>query len=163
MEGFQVRADDVAAFMALETGGTFDPAVRSQGRSNGPVGLAQFTEVALREMNRYRTSEEQLSLDGLAVMTFEEQSLVVAEYLTLVFKQRKVTTPQITGHDLYAAVFAPKAVGQPESFPLYTRERDGGAYTRNSSLDSNKDGVITKAEMAARFDVWAGRGDSLRG
>lgn len=161
--GFRVQADDIAVFMALETGGTFDPAIRAQGRPNGAVGLAQFTEVAIRDMNSRRPSHDQLSAARLAAMTFEEQSKIVAEYLSGVLGTRGMKGREVSGHDLYAAVFAPRAVGQPDSFVVYGRDRDGGAYHRNASLDRNGDGVITKAEMAERFGVWLARGQGLRG
>jgi LysM repeat protein len=162
-EGFQVQADDVATFMALETGGTFSPATRAQGRPHGAVGLAQFTDVAIRDMNTRRPADDQLTKDRLADMSFQEQSMVVAEYLGNVLKRRKMTGRQVTGHDLYAAIFAPRAVGQEESFVVYGKDSDEGAYQRNQSLDQNRDGQITKAEMAERFTVWSRKGEKLRG
>lgn len=161
-DGLMVEADHIAVFMALETGGSFSPSIRAGGRPDGAVGLAQFTDIAIQDMNSRRPAHDQLSKSRLAQMSFEEQSQVVAEYLSNVLKCRKMQGRQVTGHDLYAAVFAPKAVGQPESFVVYGRDKDGGAYHRNSSLDLNRDGHITKAEMAGRFDVWAGKGESLR-
>lgn len=162
-EGFEVQADDIAVFMALETGGTFDPAIRAQGRPDGAVGLAQFTDIAIADLNSRRPAHDQLSKSRLAGMSFAEQSTVVSEYLRAVLAVRKMKGRQVTGHDLYAAIFAPRAVGQPESFVVYGRDRDGGAYHRNASLDSDGDGCITKAEMAARFTVWSSRGEGLRG
>jgi LysM repeat protein len=162
-EGFQVQADDVATFMALETGGTFSPSTRAGGRPHGAVGLAQFTDIAIRDMNTRRPANDQLTKTRLANMSFQEQSLVVAEYLGNVLKRRKMTGKQVTGHDLYAAIFAPRAVGKAESFVVYGRNRDGGAYYRNQSLDQNRDGRITKAEMAQRFTVWSRKGQKQRG
>lgn len=162
-EGFAVQADDIAVFMALETGGTFDPSIRAQGRPDGAVGLAQFTDIAIADLNSRRPAHDQLSKSRLAGMSFAEQSAVVSEYLRAVLAVRKMKGRLVTGHDLYAAIFAPRAVGQPESFVVYGRDRDGGAYHRNASLDRDGDGCITKAEMAERFSVWSSRGEGLRG
>ena len=162
-KGFQVQADDIATFMALETGGTFDPSIRAQGRPDGAVGLAQFTDIAIQDMNSRRPAHDQLTKDRLAAMSFQEQSLVVAEYLSNVLGRRNMSGREVTGHDLYAAIFAPRAVGQAETFVVYGRDRDGGAYHRNRSLDQDGDGLITKKEMATRFTTWARRGESSRG
>ncbi|MCA9775883.1 MAG: LysM peptidoglycan-binding domain-containing protein [Candidatus Eremiobacteraeota bacterium] len=162
-DGFHVQADDIAVFMALETGGTFDPAIRAQGRPDGAVGLAQFTDIAILDMNSRRPAHDQLTKSRLAAMSFAEQSTVVAEYLRGVLAVRNMKGRQVTGHDLYAAIFAPRAVGQPETFVVYGRDKDGGAYHRNASLDKDGDGCITKAEMAERFTVWFSRGEGLRG
>lgn len=159
-DGFEVQADDIVNFMALETGGTFSPSVRSNG---GAVGLAQFTDIAIKDMNRRRAADDQLSKERLADMTFEEQTLVVAEYLSTALERKKMQGRAVTGADLYSAIFAPKAIGAPMESTVYSAEADGGFYHRNASLDRNKDGKITKSEMVQRLDVWAERGEAQRG
>lgn len=158
--GFEVQADDIVNFMALETGGTFSPSIRSNG---GAVGLAQFTDIAIRDMNRRRPANDQLSKQRLSNMTFEEQSLVVAEYLSTALSRKNMQGRAVTAADLYSAIFAPRAIGEPMESTVYSAEADGGFYHRNASLDRNKDGKITKSEMVHRLEVWAERGEAQRG
>ena len=161
--GFDVEADDIINFMATETGGTFDPAIRAGGQRNGAVGLAQFTQTAIDQMNLSRESHEQLSKEGLAEMTFTEQSEVVTEYLASTLEVRGMQGRQVDASDLYSAVFAPVAVGKPETAVIYSRANSNRYYRANRSLDTNHDGAISKSELTSRLDVWAEMGDTLRG
>jgi hypothetical protein len=49
--------------------------------------------------------------------------------------------------DVYMAIFAPAAVGKPESTVLY--RTPSKEYLANKPLDVDHDGVITKAEAAS--------------
>ena len=64
---------------------------------------------------------------------------------------------------VYSAIFCPKAIGLPLTATVYSSGRDPGAYSRNRSLDQNRDGRITKAEMVVRLKDWAQRGELQRG
>ena len=162
-DGFQVKADDIINFMALETGGTFDPGIRNSKVKNGPVGLCQFTSVAIQDLNQRRPPHDQLSRERLASMTFEEQCEVVADYLSTAFQRKNLQGKEVCAADLYSAIFAPKAIGLPLEATIYSEETDRGAYSRNRSLDHDRDGQITKAEMVKRLEDWARRGEALRG
>lgn len=162
-QGFQVKVDDVINFMATETGGTFDPAVRAGGQKNGAVGLAQFTQTAIDAMNLSRDQDDKLTKAGLAEMTFAEQSEVVTEYLSNTLRDRGMEGKEVSGSDLYAAVFAPVAVGKPMDASVYSRSGSNRYYRANRSLDTNRDGHISKGELTARLEDWAEIGDNLRG
>ncbi len=161
--GFDVEADDIINFMATETGGTFDPAIRAGGQRNGAVGLAQFTQTAIDQMNLSRDRDDKLNKEMLANMSFTEQSEVVTEYLASTLEVRGMQGKQVDAADLYSAVFAPVAVGKPESAAIYSRAHSNRYYRANRSLDTNHDGVISKSELTSRLDVWAEMGDTLRG
>lgn len=162
-QGFTVRAEDIVIFMALETGGTFNPAIRSKGQANGAVGLAQFTSIAIQDMNRRRPAGDKLSKSRLAAMSFEEQSRVVTEYLATAFARKKMQGKVVTGPDLYCAIFAPRAIGTALNSTVYSRSRDPRAYHGNRSLDHNRDGRISKSELVVRLKDWTQRGEALRG
>jgi len=160
-DGFTVQPDDIAIFMALETGGTFSPSVRSQ--RSGAVGLAQFTDIAIQDLNQRRGPHDKLSKERLAAMTFAEQSLVVADYLSTAFARKKMHGKAITGADLYSAIFAPRAIGAPMDATVYSKAQDAQAYLRNRSLDHDNNGHISKAELVKRLTDWERRGEDLRG
>lgn len=160
-EGFQVSPDDIAVFMALETGGSFSPAAGHP--QTGPVGLAQFTDVAIRDLNSSRPAHDQLSRERLRKMSFEEQCEVVGDYLSTAFHRKKMHGKKITSADLYAAIFCPRAIGLPLEAAVYTRDKDAGPYGRNSSLDLNNDGTISKSEMMTRMEQWSRQGEADRG
>lgn len=162
-QGFKVKVDDVINFMATETGGTFDPAVRAGGQKNGAVGLAQFTQTAIDAMNLSRDKDDQLTKAKLEEMTFTEQSEVVTEYLASTLRDRGMEGKEVSGADLYAAVFAPVAVGKPMDASVYSSSRSNRYYRANRSLDTNRDGHITKGELTVRLEDWAEIGDNLRG
>lgn len=159
--GFQVQADDIVNFMALETGGTFDPSTRSS--RNGAVGLAQFTDIAIADLNTRRPSADKLSKERLATMSFPEQCEIVTDYLATAFERKGMKGKVIHSSDLYSAIFCPKAIGLPLGSTVYSSSRDPGPYSRNRSLDSDRDGRITKTEMIVRLTEWARRGHSQRG
>lgn len=160
-KGFLVTPDDIVNFIAVETGGTFNPSMRSGGKRGGAVGLAQFTGTAIKDMNRFRSSGNKLSKSRLSKMNFAQQSKVVTEYLSRVLERRGMKGKRINAADLYSAVFAPRAVGRSTGSTIYSR--GSRAYRSNRSLDTNRDGRITKAELVARLRAWALRGQQLSG
>jgi len=162
-KGFEVKADDITNFMAVETGGTFSPSIRSGGAKDGAVGLAQFTGTAIDDMNRLRPKNDQLTRDGLAEMGFDEQSKVVTEYLSTALSRKNMQGKEISGADLYTAVFSPAAIGKPMNSTIYDKSVNRRNYNANRSLDTDKDGKITKAELTSRLTDWANRGAELRG
>lgn len=128
------------ACMAFETGETFAPGVRNA--ASGATGLIQFmprTAVALGT-----------TTDELAQMTVYEQLGRVEEYFEPYLGRLKTLS------DTYMAILWPKAVGQPEDFPLF--KRGSKAYEQNAGLDTDGDGVVTKAEATAKVAAKLERG-----
>ena len=123
------------AVMAFETGASFDPAKKNAAGS-GATGLIQFMP---------RTAEG-LGTDtaSLARMTAVDQLDFVERYLGSIARSR----PLPTLSDLYMAVLWPAAVGKLESHVLFAKP--SRTYDQNAGLDVNRDGVITKAEAAAK-------------
>lgn len=150
-KGFDVKPNDIINFMAAETGGTF-----STGRSkNGAVGLAQFTSIAVKDMNRFRGKNNKLSKSKLANMNFTDQSKVVTEYLGHALGRKNMQGKNVSAADLYTAVFAPVAVGKSMDASIYSNSgKTKRFYRANRSLDANRDGKITKGELSARLDKW---------
>ncbi|MHA6160965.1 hypothetical protein ACX3X6_08685 [Pseudomonas sichuanensis] len=123
------------AVMGFETGFRFSPSIRNAGSS--ATGLIQFIE---------RTAI------ALGTTTAKLARMTAVQQLDYVESYYKAYAGRV--HDLgdaYMAVLWPAAIGRPDSYVLW--QKDTGPYqleyARNSGLDSNHDGTITKAEAAA--------------
>lgn len=134
---------DLMACMAFESGETFSPAVRN-GAGSGAVGLIQFMPSTARTLGT--------SADALARMTAAEQLWYVQQY----FKPWRGRLRTLA--DLYMAILWPAAVGKAESAWLWSKSGRPTTYRQNAGLDLNKDGVITKAEAAAKVHAKLLRG-----
>lgn len=145
--------NDLMAVMAAETGGTFDPAERAG--KNGAVGLIQFTNTAITEMNKGLPKDQHLTKASLEKMSFTEQMDYVQSYLQTMMDRYNGPANPDRG-DLYAAVFSPALVDNSDTSRIY----GGGSkeYLANKSLDTNRDGWITRTELTARADEWYERG-----
>ncbi|MEF8731684.1 MAG: transglycosylase [Candidatus Accumulibacter meliphilus] len=128
-----VNVDYLMAAMAFETGGTFNPAVKSLAGS-GATGLIQFMPKTAIGLGT--------STDDLAKMTAVTQLDYVKKY----FLPYQGRLKQL--EDVYMAILWPKAVGKDNDFVLFAAP--SMAYQQNKGLDSNKDGKVTKAEAAAK-------------
>ena len=120
------------AAMAFESGETFSASVKNA--ASGATGLIQFmpsTATSLRT-----------STSALAAMTPEDQLDYVEKYFAP-YKNRLHSL-----EDVYVAILWPAAIGQPNSFVLFSKP--SAAYNQNSGLDADNDGKVTKAEAAAR-------------
>ena len=153
----QTSPNDLMAVFGVETGGTFDPAQRANGTTNGAVGLIQFTQTAVDAMNQRRQSAglESISKQDLAGMNFTDQMDHVRDYLRDTMSERGVTGP-VTRDELYTAVVAPAAVNRPDSANVYNR--GSTAYSSNRSLDTDRNGHITREEITDRVDQWYEQG-----
>jgi hypothetical protein len=120
------------AAMAFETGERFTADVVNS--TSGATGLIQFMPSTAKALGTTTAK--------LAKMTAVEQLDVVEAYFAP-FKSRLGTLS-----DVYMAILWPAAVGRPESHELFSRP--SAAYKQNSGLDVNKDGIVTKAEAAAK-------------
>ena len=112
---------------------------------DGAVGLIQFTNVAITELNR--VYKIKLSKKSLALMKPIEQLDYVEKYIALWIKTNKIKN-KLTLSDLYVLVFAPAKMGNVEDSTLY--EKGTEAYEKNKSLDVNKNDKISKKELTAR-------------
>ncbi|MEX3008650.1 peptidoglycan-binding protein [Hoeflea sp. TYP-13] len=130
--------DHLMAVMAFETGGKFTPDVKNAAGS-GATGLIQFmpkTAIFLGTTTK-----------KLAKMTALDQ----LDFVELYFRKTIGSRPMPNLSDVYMAVLWPAAVGKSENFVLF--EQGTTAYRQNAGLDKNRDGVIRKAEAAAKvFD-----------
>lgn len=81
------------------------------------------------------------SVSALKGMSAERQLDFVEKYLTP-YKGRMNSI-----EDAYMAVFYPAAIGKSNNSALFSRGTT--AYSQNSGLDINKDGVVTKGEAAS--------------
>ncbi|MBN9419323.1 MAG: peptidoglycan-binding protein [Candidatus Eremiobacteraeota bacterium] len=145
--------NDLMAVMAAETGGTFDPAERAS--KHGAVGLIQFTNTAINEMNKGLPKDQHLTKAGLEQMSFTEQMDHVQSYMQTMMDRYNGPANPSRG-DLYAAVFSPALIDNSDTSRIY-----GGnskEYRANKSLDTNGDGQITRNELTARADEWYQRG-----
>jgi hypothetical protein len=126
-----VFADWLMACMAFETGESFSPSVRN--KMSGATGAIQFMPLTAAGLG--------VTCDALARMTFAEQMHYVQRYFAP-YAHRIASL-----NDMYVAILLPSAIGKPDSTVLFS---GGVAYRENAGLDANTDGVITKAEAAAR-------------
>jgi len=125
------------ACMAWETGprARFTPTVRNAAGS-GAIGLIQFMPSTLKSMGR--------TVEQAAAMTAVEQLDLVREY----FEPYRNRLHSLS--DVYMAILWPAAIGKPETSALWTQEGRPTTYRQNSGLDIDGNGVITKAEAAAK-------------
>lgn len=127
-----VSAKDLTAIMKLES--KLDPKARNP--YSGATGLIQFMPTTARSLGT--------SVNDLATMSAVEQLDYVYKY----FKMVGVGNGSLG--DLYMAVFMPKYVGSPDATVLGQQGAEGftgKVYDQNRVLDSNKDGVITVADV----------------
>jgi len=127
--------------MALETGETFSPSITNP---NGATGLIQFTPETASELGT--------TIADLAAMTAVEQMDYVEKYFD---PYRNLLA---TIEDVYMAILWPAAIGKANSWALFSAP--SAQYERNSGLDADKDGCVTKEEAAAivRVKLFKGRG-----
>ena len=142
-----ISEDDLYTVMAMETAGTFDPAI--QNPKSKATGLIQFTEPTAKGLGT--TTAE------LAKMSRTEQMKYVEKFLS----NKGISGKGLS--DIYMAILFPVAVGKPDSFVLFGKGAtvqgfgEGSlAYEQNKPLDINNDGSITKAEASAKVMQFKG-------
>lgn len=135
--------DYLMAVIAFESGETFRPDIKNAAGS-GATGLIQFMPATAKGMGT--------TTAALAAMSAEDQVNYVYRYL-LPYRGRMATLS-----DVYMAVLWPAAIGKPDASALWSRASHPAAYRQNAGLDANGDGVITKAEAAAKVQAKLDRG-----
>ncbi len=124
----------VAAVMSLETGASFDPAIRNP--ASGATGLIQFMPSTAKNLGT--------TVDELARLSAVSQLAFVELYFAKV--GRRLVTPT----DHYLAVFSPAFIGKPPGTAMYAAPAI--AYEQNKGLDGNRDGVITVGDVGAKIE-----------
>lgn len=139
-------ANWLMACMAFETGETFSPTIKN-GAGAPYYGLIQFGAAAAKDAGT--------TLDALLKMTAEEQ----LEYVYRFFKP--YTGKLKTLSDIYMRILWPVAVGKSEDYVIFDTKVRPTAYVQNKGLDINKDGLVTKAECAAKVQEKYVRGQKF--
>lgn len=134
-----INSNDLMQAIAFETGGTFSSKVKNAAGS-GATGLIQFMPKTAKYLTGKKTESE--AIKYLESLSEVEQLDYVKEHLKPYAKKIK------SFDDLYMAIFKPSAIGKPDDHPLFVEGTIG--YKQNRGLDSNRDGIITKSEAAAR-------------
>ncbi|MGY6274209.1 hypothetical protein [Methylomonas sp. MgM2] len=132
--------DFLMAAMAFETGESFSPRIRNP--LSGATGLIQFMPNTAVHLGT--------TTDMLATMTAESQLDFVAKY----FEGKKGRLNSL--EDVYMAILWPAAVGQSNDYVLF--KLPSAAYKQNKGLDSNGDGMVTKAEASAKVQAKLDKG-----
>lgn len=135
------NTEDLLAVMNAESG-LDAQAENISGR--GAVGLIQFTNVAVEELNRHgcRVTKEQLkNMDAL------EQLDYVEKYLKIAKSYKFSEDAKLSAGDLYAIVYLP---GRADRDVLSAKGEN--YYDSNVGLDINRDGQITKSELENRVN-----------
>ena len=131
----QVNPNHLISCIAFESGETFSSNVKN--KFSGAVGLIQFMPQTAASLGT--TSED------LAEMTSVEQLDFVEKYF--IPRAGKLKTLE----DVYMAILWPAGIGKPLDYVLFDKNGDHPQrYIQNAGLDFNKDGIITKAEAAAK-------------
>ena len=126
--------DTLMACMAFESG--FSPTIQN-GAGAPFYGLIQFGAAAAKDSGT--------TIPALLKMTAEQQ----LDYVYNFFKP--YTGKLKTLSDIYMRILLPTAVGKPEDYVLFSEANTKSkAYLQNKGLDANRDGLITKAEAAAK-------------
>ena len=139
--GLGVDPNWIMAFIAHESWGTFQT---GHIRGSSAVGLAQFTPIAITDLNNHFKGAN-LSKESLAKMSNTEQLTWVERYLHLQLNYQKKGSVITNAGDLYALVFTPAAFGKAAAEVMYSIGSD--QYAANRGLDKDGDGTITVGEI----------------
>ena len=136
-EDLQLNPDDMMAIMAFES--WLNP--KCGEGTGGAVGLIQFTNDAITEINKKNSKE--LTKEEILQMSAVEQLDIVYLYYGLYDGKVKDLA------DMYLTTLAPARLnGEHDSADtvVYSKEKHPTNYKYNEGLDINKDGIITKGE-----------------
>jgi len=104
----------------------------------------QFMRATAEELGK-TTSE-------LRRMDHVEQMEYVKKYFKMQENNVGMPTEQWTLEDVYYSIFSPKTIKLKPNDVVY-QNSDGGYYNKNLYHDINKDGKITKSEIAENIRV----------
>lgn len=127
--------EDLLAVMNAESG--LNPAAGTNA-----VGLIQFTEPAITTLNQHGcniTKEELRKMDAIKQLDYVGKFLKIAKSFSF------SANDKLSAGDLYAIVFMP---GRAKRSTIASSSES--YYKANKGLDINKDGIISKDELAQR-------------
>lgn len=134
---------DLLALINSES--SFNP---QAGKGTNYVGLVQFGNSAIQEL-RTKGGYPDLTKEKILNMSAIEQLDLVEKLIKINKKYGKFSdNAKLSAGDLYALIFAPGRAGRDV---LYSKG-EAGYNSVNSKMDYNKDGKITKSELAQRLD-----------
>ncbi len=107
------------------------------------VGLIQFTNSSIQELNKVYGLN--LTKEKILNMSATEQLEYVEKYIEMAKKRRFSSNEKLDAGDLYSLIFLPGRANRN----ILTQKGES-FYNFNKGLDTNKDGLITKAELAQR-------------
>ena len=118
------------------------------GKGTSYVGLIQFGDSAVQDL-RTKGGYSNLTKEKISNMSAIEQLDLVEKTIQISKKYAKISEDKrLTAGDLYALIFAPSRAGREV---LYSKG-EAGYNSVNAKMDYNKDGKITKSEMAQRIN-----------
>ncbi len=132
----------IMACIALETGKTFRTDIKNPGSS--ATGLIQFMRVTAEELGT--TTAQLRRMDHVQQMEY------VKKYFLMQSRNVGVPTEQWSLEDVYYSIFSPKTIKLKPNDIIY-KKGDGDTYNKNLYHDVNKDGRITKSEIAENIRV----------
>ena len=141
-----VAPDYIMACIALETGEQFDPKIKNP--KSTATGLIQFMESTARALGT--TTAE------LSKMSHVRQMDYVEQYFVMTARNVKVPTNQWSLSDLYFAIFTPSLIKMPAGSAIYKKGQK--AYEDNLFHDRDKNGAISKEEIAENISIFYKRG-----
>lgn len=129
----------IMAVMAFETGRSFSPSKKNPAPGASATGLIQFVESTAA---------------GIGTSTRELSRMSAVEQLDYVKKYYEPYKSKVKNlGDAYMAVLWPRGIGKPDSYVLWTQAGTPREYNANSGLDTNKNGIITRAEAVSRVNA----------
>lgn len=121
---------------------------RRTGEIKGAVGLIQFTQVAIDDLNKNYGLN--LTKEKILRMSAVEQLDIAEKYLKLSKKYAGFSANEkLSSTDLYAITFLP---GRAKNEVLCRKGEGNSYYESNSAFDYNGDGKITRSELAQRME-----------
>jgi hypothetical protein len=141
----------IMACMALETVTRFDPSITNPHSS--ATGLIQFMRNTAPDLGT--------TVEKLAKMSHVEQMEYVKKYFEYMAKVFGVPTHTWSLEDVYFSIFTPKLLQMGNDAILYSYPET--KYIVNAVHDVNKDGHITKAEIAHNIRVYYKEGKKYEG
>lgn len=128
--------DWIMSVIAWETGRTFSASVKNKAGS-GATGLLQYMPATAKALGT--------TTAAMAAMTAEDQLRYAYKYwLPWAGKIGSLS-------DLYATVIWPRAVGKADDYIVFDGRQGSIAFRQNAGFDTNKDKIVTKAEMSAKL------------
>lgn len=132
-EKIGLKADNVIPCMKFES--NLNP--QAKNSKSTATGLIQFMEFTAKK------------LGTTTAALFKMDALTQLNYVFKYFNAYGDDLSSWTLADTYMAILWPSAIGKPDSFKLWASGTS--EFKVNAGLDSNHDGLVTKAECAAKI------------